>query len=534
MPAARMKRIGREQRGQIMILGALGVLLVALMMLLTLNVGQSVYEKIRIQQVADSATFSMATQQARTYNFFAYTNRANIGSLVSATSVHAFMSMASAVPEMFNAARKNMLPYIFIEAGICAGCGPHCGWCCKHCIHLYRDWRVYDNYQDDRDDLYDKVERLDRLFVQVINALDAHMFVIAASQAEMRAKILMQILSDDLTKKLIKEFAPQAGNNPGGVIALNSGVLPQPDARGFNQVFETDQDKRQWVPTEIANGSRWSTGPNEWFISDRGYMDLIMFVHPNTLLNLTYKDGKPAKQFSMPLPPEGQARIIQDPDNPKPRIKSGDAGPVGDTAASYDEGTILSLGAFQCVFTMFPFPNDYEAWVSSSKDGGDHEPDEACVGKNQHKFRCLSTSLLGTGCFTLFKAEPDPKKNFGQPVVYSVISQDLRLMEEGGRGPWEITDSGTVGVDLGGDVNLKQTQISNNPGKFGNGVAMSKALVYYHLPRWPDGWKEHPNFFNPYWKAKLQPFRGSMEAAKVLGAAGATKYLPALLGSPLP
>ena len=68
----------------------------------------------------------------------------------------------------------------------------------------------------------------------------------------------------------------------------------------------------------------------------------------------------------------------------------------------------------------------------------------------------------------------------------------------------------------------------------GNGVAMSKAMVYYHLPRWPDGWKEHPNFFNPYWKAKLQPFRGSIEAAKVLVAAGTTKYLPALLGSPLP
>ena len=50
MPSASTRRVGRGERGQIMILGALGVLLVALMMLLTLNVGQSVFEKIRIQQ----------------------------------------------------------------------------------------------------------------------------------------------------------------------------------------------------------------------------------------------------------------------------------------------------------------------------------------------------------------------------------------------------------------------------------------------------------------------------------------------------
>ena len=42
------KRLRAEQ-GQIMILGALGVLLVALMLLLTLNLGQAVFEKIRVQ-----------------------------------------------------------------------------------------------------------------------------------------------------------------------------------------------------------------------------------------------------------------------------------------------------------------------------------------------------------------------------------------------------------------------------------------------------------------------------------------------------
>jgi len=47
-------------------------------------------------------------------------------------------------------------------------------------------------------------------------------------------------------------------------------------------------------------------------------------------------------------------------------------------------------------------------------------------------------------------------------------------------------------------------------------MAMSKALVYYH--RLGD-WTEQPNLFNPYWRAKLHPFK-ALDAAMVLGAAG--------------
>ena len=58
MLAMKLKKARRSERGQIMVLGVMGVLLVAIMMLLTLNIGQAVYEKIRLQQVSDSAAFS--------------------------------------------------------------------------------------------------------------------------------------------------------------------------------------------------------------------------------------------------------------------------------------------------------------------------------------------------------------------------------------------------------------------------------------------------------------------------------------------
>ena len=52
------------------------------------------------------------------------------------------------------------------------------------------------------------------------------------------------------------------------------------------------------------------------------------------------------------------------------------------------------------------------------------------------------------------------------------------------------------------------------------GAGLSKALVYYHRLG-ENGWREAPNLFNPYWRAKLHPFTQE-EAAAVLEAAGNT------------
>jgi hypothetical protein len=38
--------------------------------------------------------------------------------------------------------------------------------------------------------------------------------------------------------------------------------------------------------------------------------------------------------------------------------------------------------------------------------------------------------------------------------------------------------------------------------------AWSRGMAYYHRPSFKSGesnWHEHPNFFNPFWRAKLAP-----------------------------
>ena len=95
------------------------------------------------------------------------------------------------------------------------------------------------------------------------------------------------------------------------------------------------------------------------------------------------------------------------------------------------------------------------------------------------------------------------------------------MMNNGENGAWEVdngTDKkGNISVDLNTGETLT-VQISDKESELGKGWAMSKAMAYYHLPRYDDnGWKEHPNLFNPYWKAKLHPFRAPGLSGMSLG-----------------
>jgi hypothetical protein len=511
----------REERGQVIVLGVLCVLFVSLMMILTLNVGQAIFQKIRLQQAADSSAFSLATQEARAFNYFAYTNRANIGSLVAASSLHAFMSMSTAAAELFNSGMINFFIMAGIEFGLCAPCClPPPGCCCFTCYHCDEgmiDLASAFNYMKERNQLRSVVRQLDEQFIQMISLLDLHMRTIFLSQEAVKAGILAQISSDQITTKLMSELFNLSGINiPDAVrTALN---LPQ-----FTKAFESSNSVKQFEASEISNGTRWATGLN-YFISARGLGEFLAFLSLQTITD--FISGCPESGVSWFSPFSGQARVINGPYSPESRITSNNAGPNdADTVASFDKGTTGSA-AF-CAGAV----SGYGATVSSSTNGGEHTPPQDCVGASQHVFSCLSS-----GCFTLFKANPHQNEDFGQPNVFVLLSQDLRGAAANERvEAWELSQKGKVGIDLGKSAvaqtgkQIVTVQVSDNPTEpsLGEGFTISKALVYYH---WPDyrgrGWKENPNFFNPFWKAKLQAFRHA-EVLTLLGVGGGGAFLVA-------
>ncbi len=95
--------------------------------------------------------------------------------------------------------------------------------------------------------------------------------------------------------------------------------------------------------------------------------------------------------------------------------------------------------------------------------------------------------------------------------MYAYFPPDLRLRKDGRRGPWEINQSGRITFDHGEQGRGTLTLVPMSEGR-----AVSKAMVYYH--RLGD-WTEHPNLFNPFWRAKLHPCTHE-EVQEVLSAAG--------------
>jgi len=423
---------------------------------------------------------------------------------------------------------------------------------CKHCIHAIKNLRSAMKHGKQGRAVQDDVKDLDGDFVDVITWLDRHMLYIAGSQTITYAKVSMQLMQDKLIKDLKGaerdggQFAPKATNNLGQIKLVNA-------YKFASAVYLPTQgeDQRRFLGAEIANASRWSR-----MVSDRNlFRPFIFFVHPEQLLSqLLDECPQPSDGMTFPLSYKGESRVIASPNSTKSQIKKNQHGPTdAQGVGAAEEGLVGSTAISMCIFSAFMLFPISDVELGSGDDKATHKPKKSCDDQDAHKnMSCLNSSV--PACFTIYKGEEDGDQ--GQPHAYSLVGQDLRLLNNTDeQGPWKITDSGKVSVDLGGDAGVMTVHLADSPGeelggqeiKTGvnmnspytgakatvdrdGGLAMSKAIAYYHFP--PD-WKEEPNLFAPHWKAKLQPMRIA-EAVIVLGAGGKTTYLPMAIIGPRP
>jgi hypothetical protein len=140
---------------------------------------------------------------------------------------------------------------------------------------------------------------------------------------------------------------------------------------------------------------------------------------------------------------------------------------------------------------------------------------------------CSESSCIWPGFFDINAALVwNPAAVFGQPKLLTVATKDLA----GQHDPWNLffrfrfSPSGA-----GAQTNLTAKHELVNGIAAPSGVtpelqSLSAGLAYYHRP---GHWKEHPNLFNPYWRATL--VRANIDASwkrdldsSVAGAAAAT------------
>lgn len=88
----RFQKFNRDERGHAMVIGAIGLLAMAVAIATSVSIGNAVYEKVKLQDASDAQAYSLAAKTARVYNFLAYTNRTMVVHHCAAMTFSAWLS----------------------------------------------------------------------------------------------------------------------------------------------------------------------------------------------------------------------------------------------------------------------------------------------------------------------------------------------------------------------------------------------------------------------------------------------------------
>ena len=513
-------RMTRGSRGQVMALGALTLLVLALMLMLSFNVANAIHEKIRIQQHSDAMAFSMATAEARAMNYFAFSNRSVAATYVSMNTAHAYMSAASLTYPLLSNTQYAFWMIAGLEIGKCC----KCKWCScvSHCIHAGQAIKVANKFRKAAKEYADKVKDQESLFNGMMMLAEGMVAETHFSQIEMYGRTANVLLGNDLDE-LKERNAPAASALIPSVGLLNNNefncALEMPiQLPCIDGPSASSEESRGKVLASVTNAAM-----PEYAARRRNPMGFMAVPYHLSLFFLAdlmtdiQGDG-----ITVPMPGEASGKIAGGTSQSEIE-KAGDGNDFKAIGAE-DHGNLFFSTV--SIFKHADIPGlgfgNYEGLLASDENNGKHE--EGRTHSGQHKLGFGLPCLSNGTCFVNFRATDDRDDDFGQPSTYSALTQDLwSLHGKNERGPWKITDDATLTVDMGGD--LGPSTLKLEPGE---GMALSKALVYYHRF---GSWKEHPNLFNPYWRAKLHPFK-PQESAKVLAISGATDYAVQALAAP--
>lgn len=507
-------------RGQTLVLGVVTLLVLALVVMMTFNITVAVHQKIKVQNYADAKAFSLAVAEARALNYFAYTNRAIANAYVGMANVHAYMSEAAMLVDLKIAMSGVMGQIAAIETAQCyccctpIGCGP----CCfTHCYHSFEaglngaflaiDWITGK--------MGNRVQKLDKPARDVMSALHTHIDSIHLSQNAVKLSMVALLGTGDIGK--IKEGSMQGAKSETNDEAL----VAVKNLAAWNDLFNNTTAVKKKVMAETVNATRqpfaWNRDgspaaqavlfPPMWVSDNAKGETFWMGPKPNCLITQTPDTGFNA----------GGRTGITDGDFPWQwggmAIMSKDVDPgtvTGKAVYSFDWGTLLCQWRDGGGVGQLPMLGAVGPGELMSGESNRHRADLGIIDffNRPHSGAAHSTR---NRMERFLEFAPESSWPFNQPAVYAAANTDSRVNEYGIKGPWKVTsdDSGEVKLDVVEGQTASLTLTNKQRTK-----AFSKAMVYYH--RIGD-WADHPNFFNPYWRAKLHPMKPS-ELPLALGA----------------
>lgn len=460
------------RRGQTLLLGVLFLFLAALMVTITLNVGQRTRDRIEAQIAADAAAYSNAVVTARTLNEISLLNRTRVSIIVVMLGVQSLISWSGHHVSHLAATRSALeqaeAPYI-----PCCG-NPFCAMNACSCAELAKLKSAQSAVATEQLRVQSDWDRLDTDAAQYVRDL----FIATLGLYSVTEEALARL--DDQLKHQLLAKAIAASANPG---------LDAPDQGDAKSRDET-KDARNCEDVgglycsqhELAKTSRTAMmGTRGWhFVTRRDEkQDLI----EKRLLALV----RPHNPLAGITPPDQAGGAGVGPDREAAQ-KLGGAPYLH--YLSEDHGGNLTLA--------WPAPGCYPsggtasvgpAWVKSNHGqmrGDEHQYDRSSEPADRH-------DLGGRGAnrdswpWTFeynFHELGKPKNDFGQPKLYALVERRFHHQY-----PWDLT----TGFDF------TPTGARLSPGMRPQ-LALSSAIAYYHRP---GAWNEPPNLWNPFWRATL-------------------------------
>ncbi len=484
-------------RGQVMVLGVMTLLVLAVMMMLTFTVNNAVHEKIRIQSHSDAIAYSSAVIQARAFNSMVYSNRAIAAAVVAQMTVHAWMNTASSTnATLFNAAIAFgiIAAMEFIEAGFCPF--PCCVFI--HCVHSLEAIIIMIKYFMKWNDYKQKVEGAEEKFNKAVESIKEMVDDIHEKQKDIldNAKsaigsIPNTLNSTNANRATVGGFAD--ANQKTFACALEGSDFD--DDCGDSNHPKASQSDRSKVMQNAANAMR------PFYPQLLNIMDL-------------HEDFKTGSDF---------LKDIQNNEGNPVNMKFGSAytgdgeGMFSDDGAQSKNVGAMTISAFFTTWRDGVGGMVMPVKVFSDANGGSHGFPSGHSGSHDKFQGVQQEDVCGSdkNCFINFRALNDANKDFGQPTSLASVKYDSlhEKMSGGGRNlnHWMITESGNVELATGGGGSAKVMLIPRKPG-----FAISKAKTYFHQI---GDWSAPPNFFDPFWRAKLH-FFSRQEAQDTANTAG--------------
>ncbi|HEY3356969.1 MAG TPA: Tad domain-containing protein [Polyangia bacterium] len=582
-----LRLLRRGSSGQAMVLGAVAMLALVLGVLATLNLGQAVHEKIKLQNTADAAAYSLATLEARTFNFIAFTNRLQITHYHTAMVMQSYLSHAGFALAYFGS-------FLDVLRGLTYGVDAACRYIlppflkplyCPFVGMFYAISNALDQLAGVAQQLYDMsyigghaiakefIEAMslynrDAVFrrIQLLKAAQLNVHILTGMQDFIKTNDnqLGWTASGNWMNMLINmalnsfeywsAFDRAAGMNP-SAIGLFSGLISGDVLKYKMDTNDKRAQEAMSIMAEIANATRSHndvTNRSTVFPLTFGVVNLFGSKMGQTrMIGKPSADPKPAVDsirdqghyWNASKPCMGD-RLVSD-DYLANGVGIGiwalevstmvNVSKVGDGIVTAGQSSkhykykfesgrytgVTSRGQFQ----VLPFPPELIGKTYKNKS-----PNE----DNQHKW----TGKPYLSPYLTFKADsamtPNPSSptdgptlkthDYNQPNTWIYLNKQPENFQTGqNQKPWhqKFTYTQPGGASKGNFKRQGDTLVFQATGSGSQSLdttingdrtalmgimrglnVISRGQVYYHRP---DDWKEQPNFFNPFWRARLAP-----------------------------